>query len=535
MKIFFKLLFRVIPVIVLLPFIFLTVISIIDRQVDYEVSTADLKIPVYDEMVIEFKHDHQEGKSLPFMASAVIDIDGDGIEELFVGGAYNQADGMFRFDGKQFVDISEQTGLRKDSNDASMGSVVIDVDNNGYSDLIVARESGIWLHKNSGGRFSTEKLDAPLDDETTPLTVAIADINRDGHFDMYVSGYIRLDLVEGQNIFNKEGYGGTSAMLLNNGDNSFSDITEAAGLYFKHNTFLGVFVDLDADNLEDLVVAHDTGQVRTWKNMGDSTFKNMPNPNSSQSSYPMGIAVSDYNNDGRVDLFFSNVGSTAPDMLVKGDLRDDQNLNKKWLLFENGGDFKFADVAHQRKVADYEFSWGAVFEDFNLDGLDDLVVSENYIGCPPHRFPFMRLPGRFMLQNQSGEFAEVGARAGIDNKFYGISPITADFNQDGAPDLVHINLKDKPRAFLSRGPSNNYLKVKLADSITSIGATVTVTRADGSKLYKPFISGEGMSSDQSHVLIFGLGEGSAKTIEVSYLSGAEAVVQGNFSNQLVQF
>jgi hypothetical protein len=147
MKKNFKIFALALPLIVLLPFTFLTAKSIVDRQVDYDVSTVGLKIPVYDEMVIEFKHDHQEDQSLPFMASAVIDIDADGIEELFLGGAYNQADGVFRFDGKQFVDISAQTGLRKDSNDASMGSVVIDVDNNGYSDLIVARESGIWLHK----------------------------------------------------------------------------------------------------------------------------------------------------------------------------------------------------------------------------------------------------------------------------------------------------------------------------------------------------------------------------------------------------
>ncbi len=530
-----KILILVIPAILLMAFLFLTGKSIIDRQVDYDVSTEGLEIPVYDEIVIDFKHDHQEDKSLPFMASAAIDIDNDGNEELFLGGAYDQADGVFRFDGKNFVDISAQTGLEKNANDATMGSVVMDVDYNGFSDLIVARESGIWLHRNNGGKFSSEKLDAPLAADTTPLSIAIADINRDGHFDMYVSGYIRLDLVEGQNIFNKEGYGGSSAMLLNNGDDSFRDITREAGLYFKHNTFLGVFLDVDGDSLEDLVVAHDTGQVRTWKNMGENTFKNMPNPNSSQSSYPMGIAVSDYNNDGRVDLFFSNVGSTAPDMLVKGDLRDDQVLNKKWLMFENQGNFSFADVSQQRKVADYEFSWGAVFEDFNLDGLDDLVVSENYIGCPPHRFPFLRLPGRFLLQNQSGEFAEVGALAGIDNKFYSISPITADFNQDGAPDLIHVNLKDKSRAFLSQGASNNFLKVKLPDTVASIGAMVTVTRDDGSKLYKPFISGEGLSSDQSHVLIFGLGDGRAKAVEVSYLSGPPMVQRGDFVNTQLIF
>ena len=160
---------------------------------------------------------------------------------------------------------------------------------------------------------------------------------------MYVSGYISVDFVEGQNIFNKEGYGGTSAMLLNNGDNTFKDITKESGLYYKHNTFQGVFIDLDNDNLEDLVVAHDTGQVRTWKNLGNLKFKNMPNPNSEQSSYPMGIAVGDYNNDGRQDLFFSNIGTTPPDFVVRGDLRDDQ-------IFNCQGQSKFVPVWRSKSV-----------------------------------------------------------------------------------------------------------------------------------------------------------------------------------------
>ena len=131
----------------------------------------------------------------------------------------------------------------------------------------------------------------------------------------------------------------------------------------------------------------------------------------------------------------------------------------------------------------------------------------------------------------------VGAAAGIVNKYYSISPITADFNQDGAPDLVHVNLKDKPRAFLSQGASNNYLKVKLPDTVASIGAMVKVTLTDGSRLFKPFISGEGLSSDQSHVLIFGLGQGSASTVEVNYLSGngPPAIQRGDFVNTQLTF
>ena len=109
-------------------------------------------------------------------------------------------------------------------------------------------------------------------EDTTPISIAVADLNRDGHFDMYVSGYIRKELIEGLNIFNQEGYGGTSALLINNGDNTFTNKTKESGLFYKHNTFQGVFIDVDQDGLEDLIVAHDTGQVRTWKNLGNMKF-----------------------------------------------------------------------------------------------------------------------------------------------------------------------------------------------------------------------------------------------------------------------
>ena len=165
-----------------------------------------------------------------------------------------------------------------------------------------------------------------------------------------MAGYIRLDLVEGQNIFNKEGYGGSSHLYLNRGDNTFDDVTDEAGLTYKHNTFMAVFVDVDKDGNEDLVVAHDTGQVRTWRNQGDGTFTNEHNPNSDQYSYPMGIAVGDYNNDTLIDFAFSNVGSTPPNFMIHGDLRDDQVSNWKWLLFENLGDFKFRDAAEDAKL-----------------------------------------------------------------------------------------------------------------------------------------------------------------------------------------
>ena len=169
----------------------------------------------------------------------------------------------------------------------------LDLDNDGDTDLLIARQSGVWRYNNTNGKFSGFKLDLDLDLKSVPLSVAVSDLNRDGLFDMYVAGYIARKHVEGETIFNKV-YGGVSALYINKGNNQFQNITKESGMYYQHNTFQGFFIDMDGDNLEDLVVAHDTGTVKTWKNLGGLKFKDMPNPTTDYFSYPMGIAVTDY-------------------------------------------------------------------------------------------------------------------------------------------------------------------------------------------------------------------------------------------------
>lgn len=509
--------------------------SLLDQRIDYDVSTAGVEIPKYTTVEIPFDQSNDFSTAHPFAAGAIIDVDNDGVEELFLGGGPGQQDALLRYSENSFVMIAEAAGITKSNDSASFGASVIDTDGDGWDDLLVSRTDGVWLHRNNSGTFSTEKLPLGIPDNTTPMSVGVADLNRDGHFDLFVAGYIRLDLVEGQNIFNKEGYGGNSRLFINRGDNTFDDATEAAGLSYVHNTFMGIFVDIDKDGNEDLVVAHDTGQVRTWENQGFGTFLNRENPNSGSYSYPMGIAVGDYNNDSRVDFAFSNVGSTPPNFLIRGDLTEDQVSNWKWILFENTGGFGFRDSAETAKIADYEFSWGMAFEDLNLDGRDDLIVSENYIGLPPHKLSFLRAPGRLLIQNTSGEFAAVGKEAGVANKRYSIAPIFADFNGDGYSDIVHVNLAGRSQAFISKGGDAGYLKVKLPNRVSSIAAYVEVSLNDGSKLTRPFVSGEGLCSDPSHVLTFGLGTNRVTNVKVNYIDGTEVSRGGNFRNQLLNF
>jgi hypothetical protein len=506
----------------------------LDGNIDYDVSTEGVDIPTFTASDVPYDQTHDNSTTLPFAASAVIDIDGDGVEELFLGGSRSQADGLFRYSDGGFVEISA-SGITKDDGEASHGATVLDVDKDGDDDLLVTRTNGVWLHLNQGGTFSSNRLAVEMPEDTTALSVGVADINRDGHFDMFVAGYIKKHLVQGQNIFNLPNYGGSSQMFLNNGDNTFTNVTEKTGLSYKHNTFMGIFVDVDEDGFEDLVSVHDTGQVRTWRNNGDMTFTNMPNPNSDFNSYPMGIAVGDYDNDAKIDFFFSNVGSTPPNFMIRGDTTEDQVTDWKWLLFKNEGNFTFSSQAAAAKLADYEFSWGAAFEDLNLDGREDLIVSENYVGLPPHKLAFLRGPGRLMIQNNQGEFAAVGAQAGVINRRYSIAPLTADFNGDGRPDIVHVNIAGRSQAFISQPGEGRSLKVKLANQVQSIGAKITLSMVDGSMQSKWFIRGEGLVSDSSPILIFGLGDGKVASVKVHYLDGTMQESSGTFESGLVAF
>ena len=218
------------PVVIVLMIMLMVIVMLkMDQGVDYDVAIEDSKIPQFNEMEIPFKHELDPDKGLPFLASAIIDIDNDGTEELFIGGGPNQQDKFFHYENGAFVDVSDKYGLTKSSaSAATFGASVVDFDRNGFNDLILSRTDAVWLYSNDGSKFTETKLDIPLAEDTSPLSVAIADINRDGHVDLYVSGYIKKALVEGLNVF-REGYGGTSVMVLNNGDNTFKDITKSSG------------------------------------------------------------------------------------------------------------------------------------------------------------------------------------------------------------------------------------------------------------------------------------------------------------------
>ncbi len=492
-----------------------------------ETNLKDGEFSQFDKNTVNHIHKYNSETSLPIIGSAVIDVDGDGVEEIFLSGGEGQQDSLFKYIDGEFKKVSSQYGVnRKITKAASYGAAVIDYDKDGDDDMFLARDDGIYLFVNESGMLREQKTDIKIIEGEAPISIALGDINQDGLVDMFVSSYLQSKNISGLTIFNDHSYGANSILLLGKDDGTFEDITTKSGMRNVHNTFQGTFVDADLDGDQDLIVAYDTGTVKTWKNnfkeTGQLEFLDIPNPTTDIFAYPMGIAVGDYNNDGLTDFAFSNIGDMGPlSAVVRGDLNKDQVLNHKVIVFENQGDFKFKDSSEELKVADYEFGWGLVFEDFNNDSNEDLVIAQNYVSLLPHKL--FRLPSRFLVQ-KNGQFQSVEAEANAVNREYPISPLFSDFNKDGQLDFIYANLSDNSVGFINKGNKNPYLGVELENTIETLGSIVTVVTDNGE--YKKTVSfSEGLASDSTHKLLFGLPEASeVLSVNVEYMNGKSFVI-----------
>jgi hypothetical protein len=446
----------------------------------------------------DFTHVWKKG-SHPFTGAAVIDIDGDGRYEIFVGGGKEQRDALLSYRNGQLVNIEQGTGLSNTS--ATYGSTAVDMDADGDTDLIVARDNGVYLYLNDGGRFQERPIPVDLPVDSVPFSVAVSDIDHDGDGDLYISVFVNAKRFRSA-TFNDPTHAKPNRLLLNNGDLTFTDITESSGTASKQNTFLSIFVDLDSDGWQDLVVSQNTGAVEIFRNMKDRTFRPVPAP--AVFGFWMGLAVGDIDKDGDQDLFFTNVGTSIPLFLTTGDLRKDQRHTHDWMLLRNDGDFHFTDVTNTYGLAGEGFAWGAVFEDLNLDGHLDLFVAQNYIKWPVHKL--FKLSGRTYLQTD-----EHGAHAfhhaptlGLENKNFGQSPLIVDLDGDGRQDLLWLNIDGPVRAFLntSRG---NYITFVLPDTVAALGTRISIETDQGTSYTRTVIGNVGMLTDQTPDLTFGLG------------------------------
>jgi len=370
-----------------------------------------------------FKHSWNKDDAFPFTGGAAIDINNDGQFEVFVSGGDQQQDTLLSLQGDTLVNIIDETGLS--SMAAGYGATAIDMNDDGRTDLLVARDDGVWLYQNQGGQFSGTKIQYKKSNAGAVLAVAVADYDKDGDIDLYLSNFIEYENWV-SSTFNNPDNVRTNQLLRNDGNLQFTDVTSASGTAGTQNTFLSVFTDLDADGFQDLVISNNTGRIEILHNEGNGSFTS--NTFDSGLGYWMGIGVGDFDADGDQDLALSNVSNSIPSFALQGDLRDDQQLQQEWALLENRGDRVFAAVTEQTGLTDQGFGWGIVFEDLNLDGHLDLLAAQSYIKWPLQ-----------VVDNGNRKFVNAPG-LGLVNKNFGQTAIVADLNGDARQDVVWINM-----------------------------------------------------------------------------------------------
>ena len=460
----------------------------------------------------------------PFTGGAVIDVDGDGVYEVFAGGSEGQADVLLTYDQAKnsLIDVQKGTGLSPLPKSATYGVTAADMDNDGRVDVIVARNNGVYLYLNQGSRhFEERKIDfkAPLN--SVPFHVSVADIDHDGLLDLYISNFVDFKHFKSA-TFNDPNHAKHNVLLHNKGNIQFEDITVLSGTQGSANTFDAVFVDLDSDGWQDLVVAHNTGPVEVFKNKHDLTFERyVP---FAPFGFWMGIGVGDIDNDGDQDLFFPNVGTSIPKILTKGDLHDDQQLTLDWLLLRNDGDFHFANVTHQYSLGKKGFGWGGVFDDLNLDGKLELLVAQNYIKWPPHKW--FRLSTENLVQGlkDGNPYYYHQPSLGLETKEYSQSSLIVDMNHDGKPDYVWVNMQGPLQAYINT-TSNHFITFELPQNAKYFGTKIRIYMNQNASYSKEFLSGQGFMTSQSPQLIFGLGEATkVDKAVISYPDGTTQII-----------
>jgi hypothetical protein len=330
---------------------------------------------------------------------AVADVDCDGYEDLALLSSSrirlyrNNADGTF-------ADVSAAMGLPAQIDIAGTGLVFFDADNDGDPDLWVSGIRGQRFFRNDGCRgFSDATAAAAIGPSVWASMPIVADYDRDGFLDVYV---VRMgDHEHTSPLPNWEANNGTPDSLYhNNGNGTFSEVSADAGIDDRGWGLAAAWGDYDDDGWPDLYVGNEFGIGALYHNQRDGSFREVGQPaNAHVRSAVMGVTWGDYDNDGHLDLYLSNMYANSrwalfhPEWPVpipwylrwapreRVDTVIDE-LSRGDALLRNNGDGTFTDVSDGAGIRDAQWGWAAEFIDYNGDGRLDIYNSNGMITGP---------------------------------------------------------------------------------------------------------------------------------------------------------
>lgn len=481
-----------------------------------------------------------------------------------------------------FADVSAAAGL--ENNRWGTGVCAGDFNNDGWEDLFVANLGQSRLLLNRHGKFEDVSEKAGVLVNLWATGCAFGDYDGDGFLDLYVAGYVDFDWSNppppgessssipeirgrGPNAVSasvkrsapdeKGGMGGAAYdpgqpfctflgmrvacgpmgikgapdfLFRNKGDGTFENVTERAGVADKalYYGFSVAWVDLDDDGKLDLVVANDSKPNYAYHNKGDGTFEEVgllgglgTNGDGRAQAY-MGMAVGDYDRDGRTDFFFTTFS------------------NDNYALYHNHGKLDFDDVSLAAGIGSITIpflGWGAEFFDYDNDGWLDILAANGHVYPQVDKHSaFTTYRQRTLLFRNLGnkKFADVGGSLGpgINKPKSSRGAAVGDLFNDGALDIVLSNMDEPPTILRNRGGSKagHWVTLKLVGDpsrktpLDAIG-TVVYGEAGGARQKAEVASGRGYISQSDMRVHFGLGASTRiDKIEIHWANSATEIV-----------
>jgi len=445
-------------------------------------TTLPQLVDITDSTGIKFEHLSSSDKKyiVESMSGgvALIDYDRDGLPDIYFTNAptvdmalagkkahaalyHNNGDGTF-------TDVTDKAGVGFPC--FAMGAVVGDYNNDGWPDLLVTCLGGVVLYRNNGdGTFTDVTKQAGLNDTQFATGAAFGDYDGDGWADLFVSHYVDFHLDDLPKFGSSKtcqyhglavqcgprGLKGAGDLLFhNNGDGTFTDVSKAAGVDDPHGYYgLGtVWSDFNDDGRLDLFVANDSTPNFLYRNEGKGHFTEIgflagtavSQDGSEQAG--MGVALGDYLHTGHLSLFVTHFSEEYA------------------ALFRNDGGMSFTDVSFHAGVAAPTIpyvGWGTSFFDFDNDGWPDLFLVNGHVYPQVDTLDVgarYREPKLLFLNRGDGTFRNISALVGPAIQIPQVSRGAAfgDLFNDGHVDIVVENLDGKPMILREEGGNHNH-------------------------------------------------------------------------------